>query len=441
MIRRCVLTSAISLLVLPAVACSQDSTQTPLPPGVTLGLNYGPGGRPGVVVLPIEQTGGDSLGAIIRRDLDYSDRMDVIQADSGMVKGIVSPATRRINYALASKFGASVLIVGHVTLSGVQITAYDVSAKKKIGGADFSLPGTRDAEWRFAVHGVSDEIERWLLGIRGIAQTRIAFVQNGSIKVVDSDGADTRTIRGGGGSLSPAWDYEGRRIVYSVLGNAGTQIFEADIPNGTPRRISSVQPGLNITPVFTPDGKAIVYSHGESEGSDLLISDMSGATQRLTVSNGADNNSPSFSPDGGQLAFVSGRTGIPQVYIMDADGTNMHLLSGFDVGVGSYRSSPDWSPDGQLIAYEQRMGDFQVWMITVRDRVPKQLTTEGENEDPSWAPDARHLVLTSNRGGDKQLWVMDTETGRFRQLTHSSGARLAAWSPILGRKAPDMRKE
>ena len=75
-------------------------------------------------------------------------------------------------------------------------------------------------------------------------------------------------------------------------------------------------------------------------------------------------------------------------------------------------------------------------MIDVRNRVPRQLTTDGENEDPSWAPDARHIVMTSTRGGDKQLWVLDTESGRFRQLTHSAGARLASWSPLLGRQSP-----
>jgi TolB protein len=69
--------------------------------------------------------------------------------------------------------------------------------------------------------------------------------------------------------------------------------------------------------------------------------------------------------------------------------------------------------------------------MALADRIPKQLTSDGENEDPSWAPDARHLVFTSSRSGTKQLWVLDTETGRARQLTHVDDARLAAWSPRL----------
>ena len=101
-------------------------------------------------------------------------------------------------------------------------------------------------------------------------------------------------------------------------------------------------------------------------------------------------------------------------------------------GVRSYRTGPDWSPDGTKIAYEQQNGDFQVWMINVADKKMRKLTSIGENEDPSWAPDSRHIVLSTTRNRTKYLWVLDTKSGRMRQLTHLDGARLAAWSPFLG---------
>lgn len=429
---------ALWTLLLPVAACSQDSTKT-LPPGVRLGLSYNAaGGKPGIVILPIEATDGDSLGTMIARDLDFSDRVILIALDSTVLKTIYSPATGRVSYPLLAKFGATALIRGAVTAGGLRITVYDVAGKRRFQTANFALPkGDRDADWRFAVHGISDEIERWLMGVRGIAQTRIAFVHEGVIKVVDSDGAETRTVRAGSGSLSPAWSPDGRHMVYSVLGDLGTEIMDMNLTTGVPRRISGSAASLNITPVFGPDGRTIVYSHGVGEGSDLISVDASGV-RHLTIGNGSDNNSPSFSPDGRQIAFVSDRSGQPQVYIMDADGTNIQLLAGYDLAVPNYRSSPDWSPSGRSIAYQQRAGDFQVWMIDVRDRVPIQLTMDGENEDPSWAPDGRHLVLTSTRGGTKQLWVLDTESGRYRQLTHSAGARLSAWSPILVRRAPPL---
>ncbi len=69
--------------------------------------------------------------------------------------------------------------------------------------------------------------------------------------------------------------------------------------------------------------------------------------------------------------------------------------------------------------------------ISLRDHGIKQLTSDGINEDPSWAPDSRHMVFTSNRGGIGELWVLDTESGRARQLTFGVAARLAAWSRPL----------
>jgi TolB protein len=411
-------------------ALAQDTTTVP---GVRLGLNYDPGTKPGVIVLPVVTNyGDDSLRFIIQRDLDYSDRMNVIALDDETLNGLVPPAGEKINFPLVAKFGAALLVKLTRTTTGLHVAAYDVSRGQLLQSEHF-LFDRRDRDWRFVIHGISDQIEQWVFGKRGIAQTRIAYVANGELKIVDSDGAATRAITTGRGALSPAWSPTGESVVFTVLGNTGTQVQELDVRTGFIRRVSQIRAGLNITPVYQPNGNAILYAQGTgSAGTDLVLATLdSGTPKKLTIGKGTDNTSPSYSPDGRQIAFISGKSGSPQVYIMDADGSNVQLLTSYTPGVRSYRASPDWSPDGRAIAYEQQNGNFQIWMIDLRDRVPKQLTSEGENEDPSWAPDGRHLVFTSTRSGEKQLWIMDTESGRARQLTHSKGARLAAWSPIL----------
>ena len=430
-------TRGLILLVVACTVCAaatlraQDTTTT----GVRLGLTYEAGTKPGVIVLPVRDDDDDSLRVIVQRDLDYSDRFTVIALDQKTLTGLVPAPGEKINFALVAKFGAALLVRMTPTSQGLHVAAYDV-AKGQLLQSEHFLFDHRDRDWRFALHGVSDQIEQWALGKRGIAQTRIAYVSNGELKIVDSDGAETRAITTGRGALSPAWSPTGESVVFTVLGNTGTQVQELDVRTGRTRRVSQIRAGLNITPVYQPGGNAILYAQGQGSGygTDLVLAsldDDSAKPRRITIGRGTDNTSPSYSPDGSQIAFISGKSGSPQVYIMDADGSNVQLVTPYKPGVRSYRASPDWSPDGRAIAYEQQQGLFQVWMIDLRDRVPKQLTSEGENEDPSWAPDGRHIVLSSSRGGDKQLWILDTESGRARQLTHSRGARLAAWSPIL----------
>ena len=428
-------------LLLLVVACSlygastlgaQDTTTN----GVRLGLTYAAGTKPGVIVLPVQDDDTDSLRLIVQRDLDYSDRMTVIALDNETLTGLVPAPGEKINFPLVAKFGAALLVRMTPTTQGLHVAAYDVARGQLLQSEHF-LFDHRDRDWRFILHGVSDQIEQWALGKRGIAQTRIAYVNNGELKIVDSDGAETRAITTGRGALSPAWSPTGESVVFTVLGNTGTQVQELDVRTGRTRRVSQIRAGLNITPVYQPGGNAILYAQGQGSGygTDLVLAgldtDTSAKPRRITIGKGTDNTSPSYSPDGSQIAFISGKSGSPQVYIMDADGSNVQLLTAYKPGVRSYRASPDWSPDGRAIAYEQQQGNFQVWMIDLRERVPKQLTSEGENEDPSWAPDGRHIVFSSTRGGDKQLWILDTESGRARQLTHTKGARLAAWSPIL----------
>jgi TolB protein len=427
---RCVSLAVVGLTLCFAPAIrAQDTTAAP---GVRLGLNYEAGTKPGVIVFPVrDELDDDSLRVIVQRDLDYSDRMNVIALDNETLSGLVPAPGEKINFALVGKFGAALLVRMTPTNNGLHVAAYDVGRGQLLQSEHF-LFDRRDRDWRFNLHGVSDQIEQWVFGKRGIAQTRIAYVNNGTLQIVDSDGASTRTITTGKGALSPAWSPKGESVVFTVLGNNGTQVQELDVRTGRTRRISQIRAGLNITPIYQPDGSGILYAQGTGNGTDLIFAGLdSSAPKRITVGKGTDNTSPSYSPDGHQIAFISGKTGQPQVYIMDADGSNIQLLTPYTAGTRSYRASPDWSPDGRAIAYEQQAGLFQIWMIDLRDRNPKQLTSEGENEDPSWAPDGRHIVLTSSRSGDKQLWILDTESGRARQLTHSRGARLAAWSPIL----------
>jgi TolB protein len=380
-----------------------------------------------VIVLPATWLNGDSIRAIVERDLDYGDRVTVIRASDSLGVAARGP----LNYPLFARLGAAAVVQLSPSQNGVRAVLHDVGQKKVAAEQDFALPlvAANTPEWRMGVHGVSDELETWITGVRGVAQTRILYTRGREIRVVDSDGANDHAV---GTGLSPAWHPNGQSIAFMVVGDSGNRLGVRNIAGGTTRWVVSKPYSVAITPAFSRDGSLLAYAYGEESGADIYVVPAlsTGAARRVTIGHGSENFNPSFSPDGRKLAFTSSRPGHPEIYITDTDGTNVELLTQYNVGDQADREAPDWSPDGRTIAYHAQVGGaYQIFTIGLRERLPRQLTSDAINSDPWWAPDSRHVVFSSTRTGIQQLFVMDVESGRVRQLTFGGGgARLGSWS-------------
>jgi serine/threonine-protein kinase len=103
--------------------------------------------------------------------------------------------------------------------------------------------------------------------------------------------------------LSPRFSPDGKRLAFSMVSGQGEDIWVKDLDRDTPSRLSFL-PGQNRWPVWTPDGKNIVFQSPNPAAPGLywIRSDGSGEAQRLT--DGKLQEVPySFSPDGKRLAF------------------------------------------------------------------------------------------------------------------------------------------
>ena len=416
----------------PRTASAQDTTFR----GVMISGAYDPlRDKIGITLLPVTGAYGDSIRTIMARDLDFSDRFTIISVDSAEPAALHAQGNiAGLNYPLFARLGATVVVQATSVPTGLHVAVHYVARGQVVNVGDFTLPSTGlSREWRLAVHRVSDEVERWVTGQRGIAATRIAYMRGGSIRIIDSDGASEITVPTESDGLSPAWSPNGSMITYTTHGTS-SRILVLDLATGRSRVVAGpTRNAVYVTPIFSGNGNSLVYSREGEHGSDLFsVSVTGGAAQQLTAGRGTTNTNPTLSPDGRRITYVSGQLGRPELYIMDSDGTDSELLTKYDFSEKNYRSDPDWSPDGRAIAYQERINDrFQIRTIRVAGGTPKLLTSDGENEQPSWAPDARHLVFTSTRTGVRQLWILDTESNRVRQLTKSAGSKLASWSARL----------
>jgi hypothetical protein len=192
--RRLLLGLATVAALLPAPIRAQEPAQ-----GVRIGLTYAPGTRPGLYVLPLRGPHADSIRAIITRDLDFGDRISVIAPDSGAMP------SGKLNYPLYARLGAAaVLQLTLNTAGGLHTVLHEVAAGRVLNTVDFPLRGVpNSAEWRRSLHEASDEVERWVTGVRGVAATRVAFVRGGTLWSVDADGANPAARPRGGQRARP----------------------------------------------------------------------------------------------------------------------------------------------------------------------------------------------------------------------------------------------
>ncbi|PYP32920.1 MAG: hypothetical protein DMD47_02855 [Gemmatimonadetes bacterium] len=417
-----------------------------------MGIIYRPGVRPGMVLLPGRPAVLDSVRAIVARDLDYSDRFEMITLPGGdsIRLGAAANPTRSsgrgrtgggggeaagLNYPLFQALGADFAVALAQATDTTVVTLHDVAAGGVRREVKKRLPPLTSPDFRLAVHRLADQVLQASLGAPGVAASRLLFVMDGKVWQIDQDGADKRLVSSSDRqAMSPAWAADGRRFAYMEFWAGHGQLFVQDMATGKRAAVVTTGAALDFTPAFSPDGKTLAFSRAIEEGTDVYTVNLKDncCLQRLTVGRFSDNLSPTYSPDGQRIAFVSTRAGLPQIYVMAADGTDQQLFAPFDYGVTGSSNAPEWSPDGQSVAFHRDVaGTLQVFVLDVRTRTVRQLTSVGRNEDPTWAPDSRHLCFVSDRSGYRQLWIIDLETGRIRPLLQQSGARLPAWSPRL----------
>jgi len=198
---------------------------------------------------------------------------------------------------------------------------------------------------------------------------------------------------------------------------------------------SVVPKSENLTdPAWSPDGTTLAVTAWGAEGADVYTVKPDGSARTLVLRNAS---SPSWSPDGTQLVVVrdtcassapcsGGERSETSLAIVSLDGTGVRELTTDE----RYASSPEWSPDGKLIAFIDSAG--RVALITPSgERVPLAASSS-ESQSVSWSPDSSKLAYDrfDPKSGNSVAVVLDRATGdetTFRGTQH--GAEAPVWSP------------
>ena len=135
----------------------------------------------------------------------------------------------------------------------------------------------------------------------------------------------------------------------------------------------------------------------------ITVMDADGNNKRLLENEGGVH--PSWSPDGKRIVYTHG-----QIYVMDADGRNSEQLT-HDVG---FKRMPSWSPDGRSIAY---LANHRIWVMDSNGKNHRRLTKINSDEHPTWSPDnesiAFHSIVRDFVWG---IYVVDVTNGAVDTL-------------------------
>ena len=381
---------------------------------------------------------------VLRADLEYSGILEVVSPS--FYPNTVPSVPSELKPAEWSDAPASAHLLAYGNLSA---TGNDLAIEARLADvrnpaspeivARVYRGEVTDAQIRRFAHQFADEIiSRLSGGLPGVASTQIAFAStrsgNKEIWLMDYDGANQRPLTALRSiALTPRFSPDASRIAFTCYALAGgftsAQICLYSLETGRPVAFPRWR-GTNSAPSWSPDGSQLMFMSSMHGDPELFVSDASGSRlKRITYSAGGDT-SPAWNPKTGQqVAFVSDRGGIPQLYLMNADGSSVEKINFEDRG---YVIDPAWSPNGQLLAFSWRRpdGNYDIYIMDVASRTTLQLTRDaGRNERPSWAPDGRHIVFESTRTGSRQIWTMLADGSQPHQLSSQGQNESPSWSP------------
>ena len=212
----------------------------------------------------------------------------------------------------------------------------------------------------------------------------------------------------------------------------------------------------NYYPAISPDGKKIAYSLGTKEDLqlgefwkyELFVMDVDGtnkekisAIQMFVGNNQIDTLlqefQPAWSPDGKKIAFSSNRNSLINNLNIDDSEIFVVDLGSFDIQqltkARDYSETPDWSPDSTKIAFmSNRDGDWDIYIMN-SDGTGKDVNITNNTFSerfPSWSHDGKFIVYHSDRDGNNNLYIYIVDTGEEIQLTNKpSGEWTGRWSP------------
>jgi serine/threonine protein kinase len=196
-----------------------------------------------------------------------------------------------------------------------------------------------------------------------------------------------------------AWVSDGSALVYSAGGNLWRV---ATSGASQPQKLPFIGQDAYL-PAISHRASRLAYTHWTSHDQiwRMEISSLQGKVNppRQFISSTRNEGTPQYSPDGKKIAFGSDRSGSWEIWVCDADGSNILQLTQFGKGKIGY---PRWSPDSSRLAFDSGVeGHSEVYVMNANGGNLRRLTSSSGSAGPSWSKDGRWIYFDGDKGFEK----------------------------------------
>lgn len=227
----------------------------------------------------------------------------------------------------------------------------------------------------------------------------IVFVSRSSgepkMYIIPADGGEAILIESGlSGDHHTGWSPDSKYLVFDAYGPDGPppRLWLIPATGGKPEPlVPDVCPAFQ--PALSPDGEWVTFAAMRSGNADIWKAKINGDSLTQITSNPANDHHPQWSPDSKSIVFASDRSGNWDIWMVNCDGSRARQIT----TAPELDDQPMVSPDGTLIAFmSERGGRREIWLQLIGSGTAERVTEEGENSWPSFSPDGKHLVWSSN---------------------------------------------
>lgn len=252
----------------------------------------------------------------------------------------------------------------------------------------------------------------------------------------------------------PAWSPDGRRLAFKTTQFGSNQLAVMNADGSGEALLTRTFGFSEGQPSWSADQKTLIYRRTREnplvQDGDIWALDVEASkpdptkpVTQLVLQMTGDERYPTFSPDGMQIAFRHGDdlvepSGDEEVYVMNADGTNVRRLT----NNADFDSAAAWSPDGRWLAFEHAPGDMLTPGVEPQEKdihamrpdgsdVRRLTDSPGLDEGPVWSPDGTKIAFSSARDGQQEIYVMNADGSDQRRLTSNpSRDESPDWQPL-----------